>query len=245
MQCERENKEQENTNIRMQKGAIHFIESRSMAMKTNRGKSVAPWLAALAVVGGSFFFDDALIAFMKTHTSPAVLEFGRMGSYYGEWPWLMVPCAVAALFAWLRRDAACVRVICVMIIASTLAGIGADVVRVATGRTRPNATAPQGWYGPYSQGQWVAFESEFEAFPSAHAAAAMGLIAPLLLMRRRIGWLLLPVPALIGAARICAGAHHLSDVLAGALLGFAIACWVDWKIAPRVMRWRIFNTVSA
>lgn len=63
----------------------------------------------------------------------------------------------------------------------------------------------------------------------------MGLIAPLLLLRRRLGWLLLPVPILIAAARICAGAHHLSDVLAGALLGFAVAAWVTWKIAPRLI----------
>lgn len=225
----------------MQKGPIHFIESCSMAMKTNRGKAVALWLAAAIVVGVSLFFDDALIAFVNTHATPAVVEFGRIGSRYGEWPWLMVPCFIAGLVAWLRRDADCLRVICIMVIASSLAGLGADIVRCATGRARPDAHVGQGWHGPYSQGRWVAFDSEFEAFPSAHAAASMGLIAPLLLLRRRAGWLLLPVPVIIAAARICVGAHHLSDVLAGALLGFAVAAWVDWKIAPRIVRWRIFK----
>lgn len=202
-------------------------------MKTNRGKCVALWVAALAVVGLSFFFDDALVAFVKTHASPAVRRFGALGSHYGQWNWLMLPCALAALVAWLRRDTDCLRVICIMVIASTLAGLGADAGRVATGRTRPNAAAPQGWYGPWSEGRWVSMEPQFEAFPSAHAAASMGLIAPLLLMRRRFRWLLLPVPALIAAARICVDAHHLSDVLAGALLGFAVAVWVDWKITPK------------
>ena len=205
-------------------------------MKPNRGKTVALWLAAAVVVAVSFFFDDALVAFMKTHTTPIVAAFGRWGSYYGEWPWLMVPCVIAGIVAWLRRDAAWLRVICMMIVASAVAGLAADAVRVATGRTRPNAPAPQGWYGPVSQGRWVSIQPEYEAFPSAHAAASMGLIAPLLLLRRRAGWLLLPVPILIAAARICAGAHHLSDVLAGALLGFAVAAWVVWKIAPRILR---------
>jgi membrane-associated phospholipid phosphatase len=225
----------------MQKGTIHFIESCSMAMKTNRGKTVALWLSAAALVAVSFLFDDALIAFMKTRSTPAVLAFGRMGSHYGEWPWLMVPCVVIGVIAWLRRDAGCLRILCVMIIASALAGIAADVVRATTGRTRPDAPVAQGWHGPRAQGRWVVIDSDYNAFPSAHAAASMGLIVPLLLLRRRIGWLLLPVPLLIAAARICVGAHHLSDVLAGALLGFAVACWVNAKIAPRILQWRLFK----
>ena len=213
-------------------------------MKTNCGKTVALWSLALAVTGVSFFFDDAVIAFIKTHSTPGVVAFGRLGSQYGEWNWLMVPCAIIGVIVWLRKDAAWLRILCVMFVASTLAGLAADAVRPLTGRTRPNAPleVKQGWYGPYSQGEWVAFKSPYEAFPSAHAAASMGLIAPLLLLRRRIGWLLLPVPILIAAARICVNAHHLSDVLAGALLGFTVACWVDWKITPRIMQRRIFKT---
>jgi membrane-associated phospholipid phosphatase len=223
----------------MQNGAIHFIDFCSMAMKTNCGKTVALWLLALIIVGVSFFFDDAVIAFVKTHATPGVVAFGRLGSRYGEWTWLMVPCVIAGIIAWFRRNEVCLRIIILMIIASTLAGLGADVLRVATGRTRPSAsvTVQQGWYGPRS----MALNSQYQAFPSAHAAASMGLIAPLLLLRRRIGWLLLPVPILIAAARICVNAHHLSDVLAGALLGFAVACWVDWKITPRIMEWRMFG----
>ncbi len=209
-------------------------------MKTNRGKTVALWLAALAVVTGSFFLDDALISFVKTHAAPGVAEFGRIGSHYWQWNWLMLPCVIAGIVFWARRDAGRLRILCVMIIASAIAGLAADAVHCSTGRTRPDAPLVQGWYGPRANGQWTFFNSEYNAFPSAHTAASIGLIAPLLLMRRRAGWLLLPVPAVIAAARICVGAHHLSDVLAGAALGFAAAAWVQWKLAPRVMRWRVF-----
>jgi len=141
---------------------------------------------------------------------------------------------VAAAIAWFRRDTACLRIICIMVAASTLAGLGANVVRGTTGRTRPSASPEvvQGWHGPRANGGWVIIKSEYNAFPSAHAAASMGLILPLLLLRKRIGWLLLPVPILIGAARICVNAHRLSDVLCGALLGAAIATWTTRKITP-------------
>jgi len=181
---------------------------------------------------------------MKKHSTPAIVEFGRLGSHYGQWNWLMVPCLIAAIVAWLRRDAGCLRVICIMVIACSLAGTAANVVRVAAGRTRPSAppaVAP-GWYGPRANGTWVGFNSNYEAFPSAHTAVSMALVAPLLLMRRRLGFLLLPLPLVIGAARICVNAHHLSDVTSGAFLGFAVAAWFQWEIAPRITRWRIFET---
>jgi len=228
----------------MQKEAIHFIDSDSMAMKTTRGKAVALWLLAAAVLTGiSFCLDDAVLGFMKTHTTPAVLAFGRFGSHYGQWNWLMVPCMLAGIVAWLRRDITCLRILCVMVIASILAGLGANVIRATTGRTRPSApqAVEQGWYGPRANGQWVVINSNYNAFPSAHAAASMGLIAPLLLLRRRAGWLLLPVPILISAARICVNAHHLSDVVAGMLLGIGVAAWVNWKITPLISRWDVFG----
>ena len=207
-----------------------------MAMKTNRGKAVALWLFVAVLLGVSFFLDDAVLAFMKTHSTPAVIAFGRFGSRYGQWNWLMVPCIVAGIVAWLRRDTAWLRILCVMVIVSILAGLGANVVRATTGRTRPNAPAAveQGWHGPRANGQWVMIKSEYNAFPSAHAAASMGLIFPLLLLRKRIGWLLMPVAILIGAARICVGAHHLSDVVAGALLGIFVAVCVTRRLMARM-----------
>jgi membrane-associated phospholipid phosphatase len=203
-------------------------------MNTYWGKTVALWLCGGILLGCAFFLDNAVIAFVNAHTTPATLAFGQFGSHYGQWNWLMLPCAIAALVAWRRRDSILLRIVCVMVVCSILGGLGADVIRVATGRTRPSAPAPieQGWYGPRSNGVWVAAKSDYNAFPSAHAAASMALIAPLLFLRRRAGWLLLPVPLLISAARVCVGAHHLSDVVAGMLLGLAIAQWVDWKVTP-------------
>jgi len=232
----------------MQKGAIHFIDFCSMTTKTNRGKTVALWLLAAAALGVSFCFDATVMRFSANVPDGSALGiFGSQGSHYGELQFLLLPCAIVALVAWFRRDAACLRVICMMVIASLLAGAGADIVRGMTGRTRPSASPEiqPGWYGPRVNGEWVVINPRYNAFPSAHAAASMGLIGVLLVMRRRIGWLLLPVPVLIAAARICANAHHLSDVVGGALLGIAVACWVYLAIGPVLERWRIVEKLPA
>lgn len=205
-----------------------------MATKTIRSKAVALCLLAVVLVAVAFLLDDTVIALVKTKGNAASLAFGRFFSHYGQWNWLMLPCVIAAVIAYLRRDRTCLRIVCIMMISSTLAGIAADVGRALTGRTRPSAppAIEQGWYGPWSHGQLVGIKPDYNAFPSGHAAASMGLIAPLLFMRRRLGWALLPVPVLISAGRICVGAHHLSDVMAGALVGGAVAGWVVWKIGP-------------
>jgi membrane-associated phospholipid phosphatase len=217
-------------------------------MKPDRRKAVALWLSGAAAVAGSFFLDDAVIAFVKGHSNQSLQTFGRFGSYFGQWHWLMLPCAVVAVIAWKRRDAVCLRILCAMIITSIIAGLGVNALRVTTGRTRPSAPAEikQGWYGMRHNGKWIVIKADYNAFPSGHAAASMGLVAPLLVMRRRIGWLLACVPLLIGAARICVGAHHLSDVVAGLLAGVAVAIWVTPKITPLLSRINVpANNVAA
>ena len=81
-----------------------------------------------------------------------------------------------------------------------------------------------------------AFDDPFElvtsgSFPSGHAAGSAmfyGMLAYLLIRAtRRVGWYMLPVflllLALIGFTRVYLGAHWVSDVLGGWILGFG---WV-------------------
>lgn len=61
-------------------------------------------------------------------------------------------------------------------------------------------------------------------FPSNHSAAA-GLIAALVLLRRRwlIGLGLAGCAVAVGAARVAAHVHHVQDIVAGLLIGAAAA----------------------
>ena len=64
------------------------------------------------------------------------------------------------------------------------------------------------------------------SFPSLHAAVSFG--AAYILGRIRFKALWYEVAALVAIGRVYTGAHHLSDVVVGAVLGLLIAWWV-WK----------------
>ena len=59
------------------------------------------------------------------------------------------------------------------------------------------------------------------SFPSGHTAAATAVTASVVLADPFVGAALLPIAALVGYSRIRLRVHHLSDVLAGAVLGLA------------------------
>ncbi len=59
------------------------------------------------------------------------------------------------------------------------------------------------------------------SFPSGHAAAVTSVGATLALAEPRLAPLVLPLAALVTASRVTLRVHHVSDVLAGAVLGAA------------------------
>jgi membrane-associated phospholipid phosphatase len=115
-------------------------------------------------------------------------------------------------------------------IAATLAGLSADVIRGLTGRTRPAAKVEQGWFGPRSNGRWHLVNWKYNAFPSAHTSTAVGLAVAVLLASRGAGIALLPAALLIALSRVWLGAHRLSDICAGAALGAFVAIAVSRRM---------------
>jgi undecaprenyl-diphosphatase len=66
------------------------------------------------------------------------------------------------------------------------------------------------------------------AFPSDHAVGGFALAMPFVFARRRLGWVLLMLAALLACARIAVGTHYPSDALGGAIVGTAAAFFV-WR----------------
>jgi undecaprenyl-diphosphatase len=60
-------------------------------------------------------------------------------------------------------------------------------------------------------------------FPSDHATAAFAIGTAIFLRHRRAGLLVLVAAAVLAAGRVAIGVHYPSDVLAGGLLGAAVA----------------------
>ncbi len=132
------------------------------------------------------------------------------------------------LIAWLRSRRDWMRVLCAMMIAASLAGLSADFLRGVTGRTRPYTHAPQGWYGVRRDSQWLVFQHAYNSFPSGHTTTAVAFALPLFFWRRRLGLAAFLFIAAVAWARVYVGAHHISDVVAGAALGGLIAAWI-WR----------------
>jgi len=103
-------------------------------------------------------------------------------------------------------------------------------VRLTTGRTRPNASVPQGWYGLRYKQHWLVGANRFNAFPSGHTATAVGFAVPLLLVAPEAGVPLLLVAFLIAGSRVYLRAHHLSDVTTAAIV-------TAWLAAAITRRW--------
>jgi undecaprenyl-diphosphatase len=68
------------------------------------------------------------------------------------------------------------------------------------------------------------------SMPSGHAASAFAAAVAVGLVHPRLRWPLLVLAGLIALSRVWLGVHYLTDVLAGAALGTAVA-YAAWRIA--------------
>ena len=188
-------------------------------------------LIAVTAIAGSFLMDaplqQSVLAAHQGHWShdPSV----AVSSKYGDWPELMVGGIAGYFLARRLRSVRWQRILLSAMIASTLAGMTVNLSRLTTGRTRPRATAEQGWYGPRHDGKWLIGQADFNSFPSGHTATAVGFAGVILFAAPAWG-----IPAILAAltvalSRILLGAHHLSDVVTAAVLSLAIS-WIVWEL---------------
>jgi membrane-associated phospholipid phosphatase len=115
---------------------------------------------------------------------------------------------------------------------SELTGLAATILRVLFGRTRPLAHAPQGFYGVWHDGHWILGKYDFSSFPSGHAATAVGLAAAAWLVHRGWGAVVVVYALAVVWSRMALQCHHLSDVLASAVLSIALAVWLKPLLLP-------------
>lgn len=214
-----------------------FTIRASSISRARRAIAIPGWIAgATLALGVAFLVDGSIDQWVAAHADPQWVAAAKFCSRYFAWHWLMTIAAIGSVIAWLRRRRDWLRVLCAMMIAASLAGLSADILRGATGRTRPYVSAPQGWYGVRTGSQWLITKHAYNSFPSGHVTAVVGFVCPLLFWRRLAAAMALPLVAMVASARVYLGAHHLSDTIAGAILGTLVALWV-WR---RAKKWRLF-----
>jgi undecaprenyl-diphosphatase len=82
---------------------------------------------------------------------------------------------------------------------------------------------------------WSA-RSQDPSFPSDHASAAFAIAFAVFLYDRLVGSLFLAAAVLISGGRVVVGVHYPGDVLAGMLVGLAVAVVVVRLARPLVVR---------
>jgi undecaprenyl-diphosphatase len=125
------------------------------------------------------------------------------------------------------------RVLGAMLLAGLVSGVAGTGLRSIIGRTRPEVSVEQGWFGPRKDGRWIIGRHAYASFPSGHASIAAGLGFMAFVWGARAGGLGLVFALAVAWSRFHLGAHRASDVWAGLLVGALTVtllwplCW-DW-----------------
>ncbi len=191
-------------------------------------RRAAPFLWAFLCVVlllGAFYFDAPVHSWMREHQSPAVTRVMEAASYWGDWPPHVAVALIAAVLAYFAGSRQWLAIFLALVLACAVAGTVNRAIKIAAGRARPSVTMDPGWHG-------LKFSSKYTAFPSGHTAATTAFFGALLFARWRIGLMLLPIPLLIATSRVYLGAHHLSDVVGGAIVGTGSGFLV-WRFVHR------------
>lgn len=108
-----------------------------------------------------------------------------------------------------------------VLLSATLAGAGAELVKLVVSRERPGLTGEHVYrslFSGFTHGGNL-------GFASSHAAVAFGGAFALTRFCPRIGYVALLAAIGCGYSRVVVGAHFTSDVVGGALIGYACA-WI-------------------
>jgi membrane-associated phospholipid phosphatase len=182
--------------------------------------------AALALLA-SFYLDAGAQVWVTQHQDPGLRNFMRDVSRFGDWPEHVTLGLSLLVLAYWRRSKKWMRIFAAMILACALAGTAARVIKISSGRARPNVQAEAEWNGPR-------FNPRYNAFPSGHTAASTAFFATLAFTCWRIGLGFLVIPLLIAFSRMYVAAHYLSDVVCAALIGvltaYFVARWISSAI---------------
>ena len=191
-------------------------------------------LAGAGAVVLAWPLDSRVDAALDASQNPPLHHFAWWCSKLGEgWAPAAAGLAGAILFVLLNRPSVAAKILFVTLTCE-LTGLGGLILRILTGRTRPLAHVPQGFYGVWHDGHWIIGKYEFSSFPSGHSATAVGLAAAAWLVHRGWGALAAIYALAVLWSRIALQCHHLSDVVASTALAIPLALLSHQVLLPSV-----------
>jgi membrane-associated phospholipid phosphatase len=184
-------------------------------------------LAGAVVVAVAFFFDDRVDAALDVTKNTPLKNLAWWCSKLGEGE---IVAGAGSLFAivffGLNRPRVAAEIFFVAL-TGLLTGLVGTILRVLIGRTRPEGHGPlgvpPGFYGIWHDGHWIIGKAAYSAFPSGHAAVAVGVAAAAWLVHRGWGAVMMVYALAVMWSRVALTWHHFSDVLASAVLAIPLA----------------------
>ncbi len=198
-----------------------------------------PWLiVAVVVIAVGFLLEGRVDAALDVTQNIPLINVAWWCSKIGEGEIVGgVGIFFAAFYFFLNRPRVAAQIFSVTG-SALLIGLCATILRVLVGRTRPPMHGPEGvlpgFYGVWHNGNWIIGKAAFSAFPSGHAAVAAGLAVAACLVHRGWGAVAWIYALTVMWSRVALQWHHLSDVLASAMLAIPLAWLIKKHLAPTV-----------
>jgi membrane-associated phospholipid phosphatase len=195
------------------------------------------WLAGMLAMALAFAVDQP-IARAMAGLDPAALGVARFVTWFGQGGVTLYPAGIAILLGlaachlapgFAERLAGPIRKVAAVFITVAAAGLADDALKILFGRARPYV-----WLAGDDSGfGFFRYGSKFASFPSGHTTTSVAAALALGAMFPRWRPLFLVAALLIALSRIALDVHYLSDVIAGALLGAAVAFWALKRLEKR------------
>lgn len=180
-------------------------------------------LGGTLAIGAAWTLDVPVDTVLDAAQNPGLHAFAWWCSKLAEgWVPALAGIPMVIAFVMARRPAVAVKILFV-VITCELTGLAGLILRILIGRARPLADVPQGIYGIWYHGHWIIGKYEFSSFPSGHSATAVGLAAAAWMVSHRWGAVTALYALLVMWSRIALQCHHLSDVVASAVLAIPLA----------------------
>ena len=191
-------------------------------------------LAGVVAIALAWLLDNRVDAALSASKNPSLHRLAWWCSKLAEgWVPALAGIFFTVVFILLHRPIVAAKIVFVVLTCEFTGGV-AIFVRLLAGRTRPNADVPQGFYGVWHAGHWIIGRYEFSAFPSGHSATAAGLAAAAWMVHRGWGTVAALFALAVMWSRIIMQAHHLSDVMASAVLAIPLAMLSKKVLLPRL-----------
>ena len=159
---------------------------------------------AVLLIAASFLADSSINAFAKTiHTPPLDFVFGWFSHFATIFVILIV---MTSLFLWEEKKKKWIKPLWLSFFGAFILSYAIKFIIM---RARPDGT------------EIIPLLNLIDySFPSAHAAAAFSIIPLLDKEYKKLKWFWLLFAIMVVASRLYFGVHYLSDVMAGAAIGY-------------------------